>query len=132
MAKIVCLDALIYLDNAVFPERNEASVSFDIDIAEARPFVASAALAFVNKAATWKDASVSLNGYYDSVYYTAIDDAIDGGTYALKVYPTRSDLTKYWSCDIVISSLEHTITSEDFSELNIEGSVSGALTFVHP
>lgn len=132
MSKIVCIDALVYLGGSVLPERNEASISFDVDIAEARPFVASASQAFVNKAATWKDATISLSGWYDNANFDAIDDAISGLTQTFVIYPTRSALTQYWKGNVVINSLEHTITSEDYSELNLEGSVDGALTFVHP
>lgn len=133
MAKIVCVDALVYLNGDVLAERNEATVSFDVDIAEARPFVPSPSQAFVHKAATWKDGSISLSGYFsDGETDDAIDLAIQGGTYSFLIYPRRSVLTQYWKGNVIINSLEHTITSEDFSELNFEGSISGAPTWVHP
>lgn len=132
MAKIVCVDALVYLGGNEMPERNEASISWDVDIAEARPFVATPADAFVHKAATWKDASISLSGFYDDADTTIIDSAIQGTTQSFLVYPTRADTTRFWSGNVVINSLEHTITSEDYSELNVEGSVDGAITWNSP
>lgn len=131
MSKIVCVNALVYLGGTALTERNEASISFDVEIATARPFVASVGQAFTHKAATWKDASVSLSGWYDDADFTLIDTAISGTRQRMLIYPTRDDMAKYWSAYVVINSLEHGITAEDFSELNIEADVDGAPVFVH-
>lgn len=114
------------------PERNEATVSWDVDIAEARPFVPTAADAFVAQTATWKSASVSLAGYYDDADFSIIDTAINNTKATLLVYPTRQQTTKYWKATVVINSLEHVINSEDYAELNVEASVDGKLEFIKP
>lgn len=129
MAKIVCVDALVYWAGAVFTERNDASVSIDVDIAEARPFVANMAAAYAAKTATWKSWTASLSGYYDDTN-NAVQNAIrDGTTAQLVIYPSRADLTAYWYGNALVSSVEHGITSEDYSELNAEFEGSGALTW---
>lgn len=129
MSKIVCLDAYIYWNNTFFAHRNEASISFDVDIAEAKQFVASKAAAWVEKEATWKSASVTLNGFYDDTDHTMITNAISGNSAWVHIYPSRSDMTTYWYGKVVVSSFEHSITTEDYSQINIEAEASGSFGF---
>lgn len=131
MAKVVCVDALVYFAGTELPERNEATVSWDTDVAEARPFVASISVAFADKLPTWKDWSVSLSGYYDDSDDTIVDAAIAGTTGTIIVYPTRANMTNYWYGTAFLVSIEHTVQSEDYSELNCEAEGSGALTWVN-
>lgn len=131
MAKIVCVDALVYFAGTILPERNEATVSWDTDVAEARPFVDSLSVAFSDKQPTWKDWSVSLSGYYDDTDDTVVDAAIAGTTDTIIVYPTRANLTNYWYGTAFLASVEQTVTSEDYSELGCEAEGSGALTWIN-
>ena len=131
MAKIVCVDALIYWNGAVFAERNDASISQDVDIAEAKPFVASMSAAYATKTPTWKSWSCSLNGYYDDTDNT-VQNAVSAGTVAqLVVYPTRANLTNYWYGNATPNSVEQSIGSEDYSELNCDMDGSGQLTWIN-
>jgi len=131
MAKKVCIDALVYFNGAVLPERNETSVSWDTDIAEARPFKATAAEAFADKAPTWKSWSASLDGFYDDSDDSVVTAAINNTRGMLIVYPTRSNMTNYWYGYAYIVNVEHGITSEDFSTLSCEAEGDGTLTWIN-
>lgn len=131
MAKIVCYDALIYLGGLLLPERNEVEVLFDVTVEEVRKFPSSLTEAYVQKVAIVKKASVSMSGYYDDQSFDAIDKALQGTRAQLFVYPSRSDLRKYWKGMVVINSVENEINSEDYSELNIEASVDGKLEWIN-
>ena len=130
MSKKVCIDALVYFGGAVLSERSDATVSWDTDIAEARPFKASAALAFADKAPTWKSWSASLDGFYDDADSTLVDNAISNTEGMLIIYPTRSSMTKYWYGNAYIANVEHGINTEDFSTLSAEAEGNGTLTWI--
>lgn len=130
MAKIVCIDALIYFGSDVLAERSDATISWDTDIAEGRPFKASAALAFADKTPTWKSWSSSLEGFYDDADSVLVAAAIENTRGLLIVYPTRADMAKYWYGYAYIANVEHGINSEDYSSLNAEAEGDGALTWI--
>src|SRR5512146_195824 len=96
MAKQVCVDALVYFKATVLPERNDASITIDVDIAEAKPFVASMAVAYATKTPTWKTWSATLNGYWDDNDDSLQNSIKNGDVGQLIVYPTRSNLQNYW------------------------------------
>ena len=131
MSKVVCIDALVYFGAVVLPERNETSVSWDTDIATARPFKASAAVAFEDKQPTWKSWSASLDGFYDDSDDTIVTNAINNTQGMLIVYPTRANMTNYWYGNAYLVNMEHGINSEDFSTLSTEAEGDGQLTWVN-
>ena len=115
----------------MLPERNDASVSWDTDIAEARPFKASASVAFADKTPTWKSWSASLDGFYDDASDTVVDAAIANTRGMLIIYPSRANMTNYWYGYAYIANVEHGITSEDYSSLSCEAEGDGTLTWVN-
>jgi hypothetical protein len=129
MAKQVCIDALVYFNAAVLAERSDATISWDTDIAEARPFKSSPANAFADKSPTWKSWSASLEGFYDDADNALVTAAINNTQGMLIVYPTRADMNKYWYGNAYIVNVEHGINSEDFSSLNAEAEGTGTLTW---
>jgi len=131
MAKVVCIDALVYFNGDVLAERSDATVSWDTDIAEARPFKASAAEAFADKAPTWKSWSASLEGFYDDADDALVTAAIDNTRGMLIIYPTRANMTNYWYGYAYIANVEHGINSEDFSSLSGEAEGDGTLTWIN-
>ncbi len=130
MAKQVCVDALVYFKGAALPERNDASITIDVDIAEAKPFVANMASAYASKTPTWKTWSASLNGYWDDSDDSLQNSIKDGDVAQLVIYPTRSNLNNYWYGTATMSSFEQSINSEDYSELNCDFEGSGTLTWI--
>jgi hypothetical protein len=135
MAAIVGIDARVDLstDGVVYnvlSERNEFSISISVDIAERRPFVASLSDAWVFKARTWMNWSGSLNGYYDDADDTIFDTMKEGAVIWLRFYSSRATLTKYWQGQVILSSVEHGVTTEDFATLTVDFEGSGALTRV--
>jgi len=131
MAKVVCIDSLAYFAGNVLPERNEASISWDTDIAEARPFKASAAQAFADKTPTWKSWSVSLDGFYDDSSDTVVSAAINNTRGMIIIYPTRANMTNYWYGYAYLTNVEHGINSEDYSTLSVEAEGDGTLTWIN-
>src|SRR5512142_986965 len=111
MATTVCVDALVYWNGTALGGRNDASITQDVEVAEAKPFVASMSAAYANKLPSWKSWKATLSGYYDDADET-VQNAISAGTVAqLVVYPTRSNLNNYWYGDGFVSSCEHTMNS---------------------
>jgi len=131
MAKRVCIDALVYFGGDMLAERSDATVSWDTDIVEARPFKASAAQAFADKTPTWKSWSATLDGYYDDADDALVTAAINNTRGMLIVYPTRADQTKYWYGYAYIANVEHGINSEDYSTLSGEAEGDGTLTWIN-
>ena len=70
-------------------------------------------------------------GYYDDSDDTVVDAAIAGTTGTIILYPTRANMTNYWYGTAFLVSVEQTITSEDYSELNCDAEGSGALTWIN-
>lgn len=130
MGMTVAVDALVYWNGSALANRNETTVSQEVDIAEARPFVSSIANAYATKLPTWKSWKVSLNGYYDDTDDTLQNAIKDGTVGQIVIYPTRDTLTAYWYGNAFASSVENSITSEDYVELNAEFEGSGVLTWI--
>lgn len=133
MAAIVGIDALVQFSTdggatwADIPERNEFSISINVDSAEHKVFVASLADAWVEKARTWMAWSGSLNGYYDNSNDMVYDTVVAGNTIAIRFYDTRADLAKYWQGNAILTTVEHTTGTDDFSTLTVDFEGQGSL-----
>ena len=138
MAAIVGINARIDLssDNGTtwtpIAERNEFSISISVDVAEHKVFVATMADAWVSKARTWMSWSGSLAGYYDDADDTIFDTVVAGQTVKLRFYDDRNVTTKYWEGDAILTSVEHSTGTDDFSTLSVDFEGQGALTRIAP
>lgn len=135
MAALVGIDARVdYSTNLVTPswtafaERNEFSINIAVDVAEHRPFVASLADAWVSKARTWMSWSGSLSGYYDDADDTIFTLMVAGAILLLRFYETRSDLSSYYEGQAILTSVDHSVTTDDFAMLSVDFEGSGAMT----
>jgi len=135
MAAIVGIDARVdYSTDLVTPsfvalgERNEFSINVAVDVAEHRPFVASISAAWVSKARTWMSWSGSLQGYYDDADDTIFDTMVAGAIILLRFYETRSNLTKYYEGQALLTSVDHSVTTDDFATLSVDFEGSGEMT----
>jgi len=107
------------------PERNELSISISVDVAEHKPFVSSLAYAWVDKARTWMNWSGSFSGYY-----TDSDDSIfstmkSGVSVWMVLFDSRYVAAtgipdKAWLGKVLLTSVDHTTGSEDFSTLDVD------------
>jgi len=139
MAAIVGIDAKVQFSPTGvegswvdIPERNEFSISISVDAAEHKTFVQSLADAWVNKARTWMSWSGSLSGYYDDADDTIFDTMVAGEPVYMRFYDSRIDLTKYWQGQAVLTSVEHSTNTDDYSTLNVDFEGQGPLTRVTP
>jgi hypothetical protein len=131
MAKIVCVDALVYWNSALLSERNEATVNQDVTVAEAKPFVASMSLAYAAKTPTWKTWTCTLNGYYDDAD-NSLQNAIAAGTKGtLLVYPTRTSVTHFWSGTAFVRTCKHGVNPNDYSTLDCDFEGDGVVVWNH-
>lgn len=136
MAAIVGIDARIDISTdggstwTELPERNEFSISINVDVAEHKVFVASLADAWVEKARTWMSWSGSLQGYYDDADDTIFDTVVAGEVVALRFYDSRNTASKYWQGNALLTSVEHSTGTDDFSTLSVDFEGQGALTRV--
>lgn len=133
MAAIVGIDAKIEIsvDGEVtwkeLAERNEFSISISVDSAEHKVFVPSLADAWVQKARTWMAWSGSLSGYYDDADDTIFNTVLAGQTISIRLYDTRSQLTRYWYGKVLLTNVEKTTGTEDFITLNVDFEGQGPL-----
>jgi predicted secreted protein len=133
MSAIVGIDAKIEisLDNNVtwveLPERNEFSISISVDAAEHKVFVASLADAWVSKARTWMSWSGSLSGYFDDADDEIFDAVVAGNTIGIRFYVSRAS-NKVWKGNAILTSVEHSVNTDDFATLNVDFEGQGALT----
>jgi len=114
------------------PERNEISLSISVDVAEHRPFVASLADAWVGKARTWMDWSGSLSGFYDDADDSIFNTMKAGMAVWMIMFDSRARETTgtpstYWFGKILLTSVDHTTGSEDFSTLDVDFEGAGKL-----
>ena len=136
MSAIVGIDAKVdmSLDSgatwATLPEPNEFTISISVDVAERKPFVASLSDAWVFKARTWMNWSGSLQGYFDDADDTIFTNMKLGETVRLRFFDSRATLTKYWEGDVLLTNVEHAVTTEDFATLSVDFEGVGALSRV--
>lgn len=134
MAAIVGIDAKIEFSTdggstwAELPERNEFSISISVDSAEHKVFVENLAAAWVTKQRTWMSWSGSLSGYYDDADDTIFDTMVAGATIKVRFFDSRNSQTKYWLGDAILTSVEHSTGTDDFSTLSVDFEGQGALT----
>ncbi len=136
MAAIVGIDAKIDLSAnqggswTTLPERNEFTINIRVDVAEHKVFVATLADAWINKARTWMSWSGSLSGYYDDADDTIFDTVVAGSVVRLRFYDSRAATSKYWEGDALLTSVDHSTGTDDYSTLSVEFEGQGALTRV--
>ena len=134
MAALVGIDAKVEVSTnggttwSEIPERNEFSISINVDAAEHKVFVASLADAWISKQRTWMSWSGSLAGYYDDADDTIFSTVVAGATIKLRFYDSRNDTSAYWQGDAILTSVEHTTGTDDFSTLSVDFEGQGALT----
>ena len=133
MSAIVGIDALIEISTnggtswTELSERNEFSISISVESAEHRVFVPTLADAWVEKARTWMSWSGSLQGYYDTEDDTIFNTVIAGEIIKIRFYDTRSDLTRYWYGDVLLTNVEKTTGTEEFVTLSVDFEGQGRL-----
>lgn len=137
MAALVGIDAKIELSTVLdtpvwqeISERNEFSISVDVEVAEHKVFVTSLSAAWVTKARTWMSWSGSLNGYYDDGDDLIFETVVAGATVKLRFFDTRNDANKYWIGNAILTSVEHTTGTDDFATLSVDFEGQGALSRV--
>lgn len=134
MASIVGIDAKVEIstDNGqtwtTLPERNEFTITINVDAAEHKAFVQSLADAWSTKQRTWMSWSGSLNGYYDDNDNTIFQTMVAGQPVKIRLYPSRNT-NKAWEGMVVLTSVEHGVTTDDFATLSVNFEGIGALTF---
>lgn len=114
------------------PERNELSISISVDVAEHKPFVHSLADAWVGKARTWMNWSGSFSGFYDNASDAIFNAMKAGAEVQVVIFDSRATAvsgsqTDYWFGKILLTSVDHTTGSEDFSTLDVDFEGSGPL-----
>jgi hypothetical protein len=133
MAAIVGIDARVDFSTDggsiwnPIPERNEFSININVDSAEHKVFVASLADAWIEKARTWMSWSGSLSGYYDDADDTIFDTVVAGNVIKIRFYDSRNVATKYWEGDAILTSVDHSTGTDDFSTLSVDFEGQGAL-----
>ena len=142
MAAIVGIDALVQIapDVAGSPgawvsiaERNEFSISISVDAAEHKVFVATLSDAWIEKARTWMSWSGSLSGYYDDAQDEIFNKVVAGQTIWLRFYDSYDrKSTAYWQGPAILTNVEHSTNTDDFSTLNVDFEGQGALTRTNP
>lgn len=136
MAAIVGIDAKVDFSTDggnnwdPIPERNEFSININVDTAEHKVFVANLAAAWIEKARTWMNWSGSLSGYYDDADDTIFDTVVAGAVIKIRFYDSRNVSTKYWEGDAILTSVDHSTGTDDFSTLSVDFEGQGALTRV--
>lgn len=136
MAAIVGIDAKVewsLTDSAytAFTERNEFSITINVDIAEHRVFVASLSDAWVGKARTWMNWNGSLTGYYDDANDDIFDKVVAGVSLYIQFYDSFDRTpAKYWKGQVLLTSVDHSTGTEDYATLTVDFEGLGALTRV--
>lgn len=138
MAALVGVDAKVEISTDggsnwnEITERNQFTISINVDSAEHKVFVATLADAWIEKARTWMSWSGSLDGYYDDASDTIFDTVVAGNTIKLRFYDSRNDTSRYWQGDAILTSVEHSTNTDDFSTLTVDFEGQGALTRTSP
>jgi len=74
--------------------------------------------------------SGSLQGYFDDADDTIFTNMKLGETVRLRFFDSRATLTKYWEGDVLLTNVEHAVTTEDFATLSVDFEGVGALSRV--
>lgn len=134
MAAIVGIDAQIdmavdyptFATYAQLPERNEFSISISVDTAEYKPFVASLGDAWITKARTWMSWSGSASGYFDDADDSIFDQVVAGTTVKMRFF-TKRDSTDCWEGLAVLTSVDHSVSTDDYATLDVDFEGQGEL-----
>ena len=136
MSALVGIDARIDISAdgvsgwTAIPERNNFSISINVDTAEHKIFVATLADAWIEKARTWMAWSGSLDGYYDDADDSIFDAVVAGVVIYLRFYDSVDALTKYWQGAAIMTSVEHATGTDDYATLSVDFEGHGALARV--
>ncbi len=145
MGAIVGVDALILISSdgsnwSTLPERNEFSINIKVDVAEHKIFVQSLAAAWADKKRTWMSWSGSIGGYMDDADDTIFNTVVAGNEVYFRFYDSRKGQTqaqvladaslKYWAGKAVLTSVDHSTGTSDYSTLSVNFEGIGALTRV--
>jgi len=137
MAAIVGIDALIQISDTSpytafvdLPERNEFSISITVDTAEYKPFVASLSDAWITKARTWMSWSASISGYFSIGDDTIFDQVVAGTTCKLRFWVSQNDDGDCWEGLAVLTSVDHSVGTDDYATLDVDAEGQGALSRV--
>ena len=120
---------------ALFPERNEFSISISVDIAEHKVFVEEWADAWVGKARLFMDWSGSMSGYLDTSTDTIFDSMKAGDDlWVLFINSKTNDAptddaspAQYWLGKVILGSIDMTTPTEDYVTLDVDFSGNGKL-----
>jgi hypothetical protein len=132
MAAIVGIDAKVEISTdggsnwTELPERNEFSISINVDVAEHKVFVESLADAWVDKSRTWMSWSGSLSGYYDDADDQIFDAVVAGELVDIRFFVSRNS-PKFWTGKGLLTSVEHGSNTDDYATLNVDFEGVGAL-----
>ncbi len=125
MAAIVGIDARVDISTdgstwTALTERNEFTISVRVDVAEHKVFVATLADAWRDVARTWMAWSGNLAGYLDDADDTIFNTVTGGVKRKLRFYDTISDTNKYWEGWCILTSVEHSVGTDDYATLSVE------------
>lgn len=120
---------------AIFPERNEFSISISVDIAEHKVFVEEWADAWVDKARLFMDWSGSMSGYLDTSTDAIFTNMKAGDDlWVLFINSKTNDAptddaepSQYWLGKVILGSIDMTTPTEDYVTLDVDFSGSGKL-----
>ena len=133
MAAIVGIDGKIQISKdggstwVDISERNEYTISLNVDVAEHKVFVQTLADAWIGKQRTWMSWSGSLSGFYDDASDEIFDDVRAGDPVILRFYPSRANTSSYWQGSAILTSVEHAVNTDDFATLNVDFEGDGTL-----
>lgn len=130
MAKIVGINAMIYINNAELPSRNAWSLNITRELQEARVFQAVNTSGYwVDQSSGFKSWSGSLNGYYDDSSAVITGLSVGTGSNArawIHLYENRATLSAYWYGAAWIEANE-SVSPDGFAELNVDFTGDGQL-----
>ena len=120
---------------ALFPERNEFSISISVDIAEHKVFVEEWADAWVGKARLYMDWSGSMSGYLDTssdAIFTSMKEGDD--LWCIFINSKNNDAptddaipAQYWLGKVILGSIDMSTPNEDYVTLDVDFAGNGKL-----
>lgn len=128
MAKVLGINALVYVGGVQLSSANSWSITVNRELKEARVFQGTAANAsWVEQTGAFKSWSGSVNGYYDNASETQTDLVLGAGRALLVLYEDRNTLANYWYGYAWFEMSQDTPV-DDFVELNVDFTGDGQLT----
>jgi len=108
-------------------ERNEISLTVNVDTAEHKVYVPNVEDAWVDKARLYMNWNGSISGYYDDANDAIFDDMKEGKLVYIYVVNTKEDTAKYWFGEAILTTVDTGIVNEDFTSLDVDFEGSGPL-----